>query len=461
MPTLDMVKSEIEQKIKQSNLSSETEVNKDLDNAVTANTTGETTNENSNKTVLPKSDSELSHAKQSQDTPKPDIVSKSPLIQQLKIGDYVKVSSPESDLLGHVLRIVGMVTDTDDNLPRIYLEGHESRGFLEEDLTFLDLDLINKPTNQTVKVFIQGVILSDDGKRVIVEKQTQRLPEIELTIGKTPDTEMANYIVTKYKMETEFVEVSNISVEDDCLYIVYHVKVKEVKESDLIGWANLDSVPNSTAKLTLDKIIERIRRWQSSAKSKASQIAHSIITEEIQKIETKYSSSYETKIAQINFEFQAEFAKIMSQNDAKLKSQTAKHKQIEQELSTKILELEDKLGEIQKDPNIAKSNPSTQETTSKKEDSKNQKNEEAKVDSKLEAQQDQQDQEDNVFETTRQKLFAPSVVDSKSLKTAVDSTHETVTTNVSDSSLSGESSRSNYKNSSIERLLKMKGISRK
>ena len=231
----------------------------------------------------------------------------------------VKIVNPQSPFVGQLFQVDNIAFNKTQNTYQISLDSQDQIICGESDLISVNLKSIEQELANRPKVAIQAVVLSDDGTQVLVDQLTQNLPQTELLVGKNPEMEMTQFLVKKYQLTSDFVDVSIINFENDVLNIVYHIKLTQMDQVKSLEWIKLTDMTNSVAKATLNKILEKIRRWQASSNQKANQLLQDALLIETAKVETKYVLLMDKVKAEAKFTKEAETAKSISEYETRLK----------------------------------------------------------------------------------------------------------------------------------------------
>jgi hypothetical protein len=232
----------------------------------------------------------------------------------------VKITNNQSPLFGQLFQVADVQYNPSSQSYQISLDSQDAIICKESELVSVDLKSLEKELANRPEVSVQAVILADDGSQVLVDTESKNLPQTPLKIGKNPEAEMSLFLAKKYNLHSDFVEVSTINFENGNLHIVYHVKLTTLDEVKDLQWVELNQIQISSAKVTLDKIIDKIRRWQSSANQKAAQIIDSTLPLEIAKAETRFVLEYEKKTAEYRFALEADASKVRTDCEAQIRS---------------------------------------------------------------------------------------------------------------------------------------------
>jgi hypothetical protein len=244
----------------------------------------------------------------------------------------VKIIDKESKSYNQIFQVEDIIFNSTTNLYQIKLNSDETILCKESDLISISLEDLERELASRPEVLVQAVILADDGSKVLIDGETKNLPQTPLKVGQNPESEMSAFLLQKYNLQSDFIEVSTINFEKGNLHIVYHVKLITLEQVKNLDWVILDKLQSNSAKQTLDKIIDKIRRWQNSAKQKADQIIEAKLKNEISTIETKLSLEYEQKIAKNKFILETESSKIRTEFESIIKNT-----QVELETTQKTL----------------------------------------------------------------------------------------------------------------------------
>ncbi len=231
----------------------------------------------------------------------------------------VKITNNQSPLAGKLFQVADVQFSHSSQSYQITLDSEDAVICKESELVSVDLKSLEKELANRPEVCVQAVILSDDGSKVLVDTESNNLPQTPLRVGKNPESEMSLFLDKKYNLHSDFVEVSTINFESGTLHIVYHVKLINLKDVKDLDWVQLNEIQIPSAKITLDKIIDKIRRWQSSAKQKAAQIVESTLPLEVAKVETRFVLQYEKKIAEYRFAIEADSAKVRTECESQIR----------------------------------------------------------------------------------------------------------------------------------------------
>ena len=231
-------------------------------------------------------------------------------------NNIVKIVNKTLDDSNEIFVVSEVSFDNINSKYDVKLTGKNDK-FIETDLQSVDANLLVTEIKNQPKIELQAVILSNDGQKVLVDKETNTLPTTKLL--KNPESDLSNSLSSKFNIISDLVEISDVSFDNHLFSIVYYIKGLSLENCKNVEWLDISQVNNLHIKNSLDKIIDRIRRWQSSSKLKAEKIAEEITNTQKIDLETKYSSILESKIAEIKFESQSEKSKLSGEYETKLK----------------------------------------------------------------------------------------------------------------------------------------------
>jgi Ribonucleotide reductase, barrel domain len=278
----------------------------------------------------------------------------------LGIGDIVKVINPQSPIFGQYFQISD--TDPDTNTYQINTGNYDQIICQESDLIEFSIkDIINEVSSKkTIK--IQAIVLSTDGKYVLVEKNSQdQLPTTSYSFEQDPEQVLSEALTKEYSLEPEFLEISNVHFETGILNIIYQIRVKDWNETESkLEWQNIEEMQSEYTKSALEKSLAKIRRWQQSAKLKANKMFETLVEEDRAntraEVENELKAYYEEKL-------QALESQKVSEENSEPALESIDEQKPEPTLAQVISEKTDEPSEVE--PEINEPRPSLSELTQK------------------------------------------------------------------------------------------------
>jgi hypothetical protein len=178
---------------------------------------------------------------------------------------------------------------------------------------------INKP------ILVQIVTLSSEAKKILVDKNSQ-LPTVEYCFEKDIETEVIEKINQHFGVQIDFMEISSVDVYESQIYIVYQAKIHQLQDdNEFLHYDFIEALSMEQDTVAYSKSIDRVHRWQQSAKIKAQEL----LKEYNQNQEIETSKNESKIITQKNLfieELQTRIQKLTSEN---IDIETSKNQEIE------------------------------------------------------------------------------------------------------------------------------------
>lgn len=121
-------------------------------------------------------------------------------------------------------------------------------------------------------IFIQIVALSDEAKKILVDNNNN-LPTIEYTFQKDIEIEIIEKAQQNFDSKITFMEISSMDVFEEKIYLVYQAKVEDLSANNtVLRYDFIEALVKEQDKIAYSKSIDRIHRWQQSARIKAQEL---------------------------------------------------------------------------------------------------------------------------------------------------------------------------------------------
>jgi hypothetical protein len=165
----------------------------------------------------------------------------------------------------------------------------------EEKLNFADQIKLAKGEPVKVdygitKTNLQAIVLSDDGGYVLVERENSQLPQGQYHWETDPEKELTRILALSYKLNVDYIEVGDINLDKNTLHVCYHVRLSDTDKLNSMKWISVSEVQDRVSRLAVNQVIDKIRRWQDSSKTKATKIAEDMVALEISKVTAKHDA---------------------------------------------------------------------------------------------------------------------------------------------------------------------------
>jgi Ribonucleotide reductase, barrel domain len=190
---------------------------------------------------------------------------------------------------------------------------------------------------------LQAVILSSDGKYVLLDKYN-KLPAVDYKVDSDPEDAITKGLKELYLVDVDFIEICSVDLFKDDFYVVYQTKIHNAEQNNSkLHFGTIDELITEEDQVALSKSMDRIRRWQESAKIKAQKLAQDFIKKSDKNIDESNLAmvrELQTKIQQLMNE------KLNSDSNNRLEIQNLKEKIVELE-SLQAMDEEELLSELQ------------------------------------------------------------------------------------------------------------------
>jgi Ribonucleotide reductase, barrel domain len=190
---------------------------------------------------------------------------------------------------------------------------------------------------------LQAVILSSDGKHVLLDKNN-KLPAVDYKVDSDPEDAITKGLKELYLVDVDFIEICSVDLFKDDFYVVYQTKIHNAEQNNSkLHFGTIDELITEEDQVALSKSMDRIRRWQESAKIKAQKLAQDFIKKSDKSIDESNLAMVkvlQTKIQQLMNE------KLNSDSNNRLEIQNLKEKIVELE-SLQAMDEEELLSELQ------------------------------------------------------------------------------------------------------------------
>jgi Ribonucleotide reductase, barrel domain len=134
---------------------------------------------------------------------------------------------------------------------------------------------IIKSINKSMK--LQAVILSGDGKHVLLDEEN-KLPAVNYIVDGDPEEVITKGLKEIYYVDVDFIEICSVDLFNDEFYIVYQTKIHNADQNNSkLHFGTIEELITEEDQVALSKSMDRIRRWQESAKIKAQMLAQDLI----------------------------------------------------------------------------------------------------------------------------------------------------------------------------------------
>ena len=261
------------------------------------------------------------------------------------INDIVKVINKKSELFGNIFQINDLEYDDES---KNYLATLDSRnGVIVRDSEIEKISVEQLLTDSKVlsEVAVTGIIFSQDGQKVALQKELKLLPQINnCNLIESLDSQLLNNLKKHYNIKPEFADISAVLVKQNKTVVSYILSLASDEISSELDWYGLHEVYDDESRTLVTISVERTKKLQKTIKSKVNELLKDKLDEQIRLLESDYEQKIESektnilKSTKIQFESQVKDLKYKLQEKSKelfdsLESIKAEKSKLENEIS--------------------------------------------------------------------------------------------------------------------------------
>jgi hypothetical protein len=245
------------------------------------------------------------------------------LIQPLTsftINDIVKVINKKSELYGNVFQINEL--EYDENSKNYLATLDSKQGILVRDSEIEKLSIEELLTDSKIlhEVTVTGVIFSQDGQKVALQKSSKLLPQVNrCNIKENLDSQLLFTLNKLYSLTPEFTDISSIIIKQDSIIVAYILTLSSDDLDNNLTWFGVNEVYDNDTKNLVTVSAEKLRRLQNSIKSKS----NDLLNEQLELVKNDYLQKIEeekisiTSSVKLSFESQLKDLKYKIQEKTK------------------------------------------------------------------------------------------------------------------------------------------------
>jgi hypothetical protein len=292
--------------------------------------------------------------------PKYDEAIKQPLTN-FTINDIVKVINKKSDLYGNIFQINELEYDEDSKNYLATLDSKQGIMVRDSEIEKLSIDELLTDSKILHEVTAAGVIFSQDGQKVALQKNSKFLPQVnKCNIKESLDSQLLVALDKTYNLTPDFTDISSVIVKQDSIIVAYILTLNSDDLSDDLSWYGINEVYDNDSRDLVTVSAEKIRRLQNSIKSKAGDLlkeqAELLKNDYQQKIEIEtisitnaIKSSYDSQLKDLKYKIQEKTKELFDYKESSENKKSDLLGNLKIDYETQIKELQGKLEKFQDD----------------------------------------------------------------------------------------------------------------
>ncbi len=277
--------------------------------------------------------------------------SNAPLID-FTINDIVKVINKKSELFDNIFQIHDIEFDEESSVYQITLDSKDGLVVRESEIEKLTITQLLTDSKVLTKVTAAGVIFSQDGQKVALQKSTKTLPQItNCDIKQSLDTQLVSGLQKLYNLVTDFSDISAIVVKQNSIVVSYILNINSDKISSELDWFGLHEVYDDESRNLVTTSVEKTKRLQNTIKAKANELLKENLVEQTKVLEADYQQKIIDQKQVIANEVKTSYESLIKDLKYKLQEKTKEYFDTQELAKSEKSLLDSKINELEKSKN--------------------------------------------------------------------------------------------------------------
>jgi hypothetical protein len=299
--------------------------------------------------------------------PKQEEVLRQPLTS-FTINDIVKVINKKSELFGNIFQINELEYDEDSKTYLATLDSKQGVMVRDSEIEKLSIEELLTDSKILHEVTAAGVIFSQDGQKVALQKASKLLPQVnKCNIKETLDSQLLFTLNKIYDLTPEFTDISSIIVKQDSIIVAYILTLSSDELSNELAWFGVNEVYDNDSRNLVTVSAEKIRRLQNSIKSKANDLLKEKLKEQVELLKNDYEqkieeetvsitnslkSSYDSQLKDLKYKIQEKTKELFDYKESAEIKKSELLGNLKTEYESQIKSLQDQLENLQNSSTI-------------------------------------------------------------------------------------------------------------